>query len=109
MSEKESYTVSEAAEILGYSTRQVYRKISDGALTQIDKDGGVVRIPAHEVDALALANKTVVEPQEPEQPEYEPSHDAETVIKMQAERIAALERELERKRLIQPIFSEILC
>lgn len=50
---KLTYTVAEAAEILGVSERTVYRQYREGVLPRLPLAGTTLRFPAKVVDALA--------------------------------------------------------
>ena len=47
-----TYTVQEAAEVLGISDRQVYRLVAEGRLPKLEGIGQLTRIPRGAVDAL---------------------------------------------------------
>lgn len=51
-----TYTVQEAAELLGISARQVYRLVEEGRLPKLEGIGRLTRIPRVAVDEVVEAS-----------------------------------------------------
>jgi len=58
----DGYSVAEAAELLGYSTREIHRRIKRGQLNKIQAGGKgcTITIPRAEVDAIVASNAKVI-------------------------------------------------